>query len=56
MPLPAGRTQLEGTTWCEQPLEPAIYWKTWTDWLVPAIHRRVLAHGPTKAPASTRAD
>ncbi len=42
--LPGGRTRLDGTTWYEQRLWPAAYWQTWSDWLVHAIHTRVLQH------------
>jgi uncharacterized membrane protein YhaH (DUF805 family) len=42
--LPGGRTRLEGTTWYEQALWPQLYWKPWSDYLVHAIHRRVLDH------------
>ena len=42
--LPGGHTRLEGTTWYEQSLWPQAYWKPWSDYLVHAIHRRVLAH------------
>jgi uncharacterized membrane protein YhaH (DUF805 family) len=42
--LPGGRTRLEGTTWYEQDIWPQTYWKPWSDYLVHAIHRRVLAH------------
>ncbi|MBL9217985.1 MAG: DUF805 domain-containing protein [Opitutaceae bacterium] len=42
--LPGGRTRLEGTTWYEQSIWPQAYWKPWSDYLVHAIHRRVLNH------------
>ncbi len=42
--LPDGRTRLEGTTWYEQDIWPQAYWKPWSDYLVHAIHRRVLEH------------
>ncbi|SDR98273.1 SRPBCC family protein [Opitutus sp. GAS368] len=42
--LPGGRTRLEGTTWYEQSIWPQAYWKPWSDYLVHAIHRRVLEH------------
>jgi uncharacterized membrane protein YhaH (DUF805 family) len=43
-PLPGGRTRLDGTTWYEQQLWPASYWRNWSDWLVHTIHQRVLLH------------
>lgn len=42
--LPDGHTQLEGTTWYEQNIWPQAYWKPWSDYLVHAIHQRVLDH------------
>lgn len=39
-----GRTRLEGTTWYEQDIWPQAYWKPWSDYLVHAIHERVLNH------------
>lgn len=44
VPLPGGRTRLEGSTWYEQRLEPEGYWSIYSDGIVSAIHRRVLAH------------
>jgi Polyketide cyclase / dehydrase and lipid transport/Protein of unknown function (DUF805) len=43
-PLPGGRTQLEGTTWYENRMWPAAYWRLWSDELIHRIHRRVLDH------------
>ena len=37
-------TQLSGTTWYEQNLWPNSYWRLWSDYLIHAIHRRVLDH------------
>ncbi|HYV43916.1 MAG TPA: SRPBCC family protein [Myxococcaceae bacterium] len=42
VPLPGGRTRLEGSTWYELDLAPAPYWGLWADALVHAIHLRVL--------------
>jgi hypothetical protein len=39
-----GTTLLAGTTWYSHGLLPEAYWAVWSDWLVHAIHRRVLAH------------
>ena len=43
-PLPGGRTLLEGTTWYENRMWPAAYWRLWSDELIHQIHRRVLEH------------
>ena len=42
--LPGGRTLLEGTTWYENRMWPAAYWRLWSDELIHRIHRRVLEH------------
>ena len=42
--LPNGRTRLEGTTWYENRMWPADYWRPWSDWIIHRIHRRVLEH------------
>lgn len=44
VPLPGGGTRLEGTTWYEQAIWPQAYWRPWSDYLIHAIHRRVLHH------------
>lgn len=44
IPLPGGRTRLEGTTWYEHNLWPAAYWRLWSDFLIHRIHQRVLQH------------
>jgi len=43
-PLPGGRTRLTGTTWYENRMWPARYWRVWSDEIMHAIHRRVLEH------------
>lgn len=43
-PLPGGRTRLTGTTWYENRMWPASYWRAWSDEIMHAIHRRVLEH------------
>ena len=40
--LDGGRTRLTGTTWYKHNMWPAYYWKTWSDFLIGRIHRRVL--------------
>ena len=42
--LDGGRTRLTGTTWYKHNMWPAYYWKTWSDFLIGRIHRRVLDH------------
>lgn len=44
VPLPGGRTRLEGRTWYELDLAPRAYFALWSDALISRIHRRVLAH------------
>jgi hypothetical protein len=44
VPLPGGRTRLEGRTWFEMRLHPAAFWTPWATSIVHAIHRRVLEH------------
>ncbi len=44
VPLPGGRTRLEGTTWYELDMHPTGYWRIWTDALIHRIHLRVLEH------------
>ncbi len=45
VPLDGGtRTRLEGTTWYALDMAPALYWRVWTEWLLHAIHTRVLTH------------
>lgn len=40
--LPGGRTRVDGTSWYRHGLEPAQYWRLWTDYIVHKVHRRVL--------------
>jgi Polyketide cyclase / dehydrase and lipid transport len=44
IPLAGGRTRLEGRTWYELDMAPAIYWEAITDGVIHSIHRRVLDH------------
>lgn len=44
IPLPGGRTLLEGTTWYQHGLWPVNYWRIWSDQIIHAIHQRVLKH------------
>lgn len=43
IPLPGGRTRLEGSTFYELKMDPQLYWSFWSDVLVHRIHQRVLA-------------
>ena len=38
IPLPGGRTRLEGTTWYYHHLWPARYWQVWSDYIIHRIH------------------
>jgi hypothetical protein len=42
--LPNGHTLLEGTTWYVNKIKPDLYWSAWSDYIVHAIHYRVLKH------------
>ena len=55
IPLPGGRTLLRGTTWYENRMWPAAYWRLWSDELIGSIHERVLAHVARWAEADHRA-
>jgi hypothetical protein len=37
-------TLLEGTTWYHNRIKPNFYWNLWSDYIVHAIHERVLNH------------
>jgi hypothetical protein len=44
VPLPDGRTRLDGTTWYYHHMWPATYWRWWSDYIIHTIHLRVLRH------------
>ncbi len=44
VPLPGGRTRLEGSTWYELEMYPQDYWTLWSDACIQRIHERVLEH------------
>jgi uncharacterized membrane protein YhaH (DUF805 family) len=44
IPLPGGRTRLEGSTWYTLRVFPEGYWSVFGDALIGRIHHRVLAH------------
>jgi hypothetical protein len=44
VPLPGGRTRLEGSTWYTLAIYPEMYWRGFGDVLLHRIHGRVLEH------------
>ena len=44
IPLPQGRTRLEGSTWYELNMAPEEYWQVFADYFIHRIHQRVLDH------------
>jgi hypothetical protein len=44
VPLPGGRTRLEGSSWYELEMAPEGYWQLFSDLLIRRIHRRVFDH------------
>lgn len=42
--LPGNRTRVDGTSWYQHGLEPAQYWRLWSDYVVHQVHHRVLEH------------
>ncbi len=52
IPLPNGRTRLEGSTWYTLDMAPQIYWSAYSDALIHAIHMRVLDHIKVRAERS----
>ena len=44
VPLPDGRTRLEGRTCYRLQMFPQSYWTLWSDLLIHRIHERVLVH------------
>jgi uncharacterized membrane protein YhaH (DUF805 family) len=44
LPLPGGRTQLEGRTWYTIKIFPRMYWEIFSDSFIHSIHSRVLEH------------
>lgn len=51
LPAAGGGTRLEATTWYEHNLQPAEYWRWWSDYIIHCVHRRVLDHVRTTAAA-----
>jgi uncharacterized membrane protein YhaH (DUF805 family) len=54
VPLPGGRTLLEGTTWYRHTMWPAAYWRFWSDHIIHEIHLRVLRYIATRSTAAIR--
>ncbi len=44
IPLPNGKTRLEGRTWYEMDIQPGWYWQIYSRWFIHKIHHRVLIH------------
>jgi len=42
--LPGNRTRLEGRTWYTMKIMPTVYWQSFSDAFIHAIHTRVLEH------------
>jgi hypothetical protein len=42
--LKNGTTLLEGTTWYNNRIKPAVYWNVWCNFIIHKIHERVLTH------------
>jgi len=51
VPLPGGRTRLEGSTWYQLRIGPRGYWALFSDHLIQRIHLRVLTHIQREAEA-----
>lgn len=56
IPLPGGRTRLEGSTFYSMDFAPEAYWRVWAEWLLHSIHQRVLNHIAAKTEAQARAN
>lgn len=52
--LEGSRTRLEGTTWYQNRMWPAGYWRLWSDFIIHRIHGRVLEHIRESAEAERR--
>jgi uncharacterized membrane protein YhaH (DUF805 family) len=56
VPLPDGRTRLEGRTWYELEMAPEGYWQLVADSLIHRIHDRVLNHIKREVDRSKQSD
>jgi hypothetical protein len=54
VPLPGGRTRLEGSSWYELEMAPEGYWQLFSDALIHRIHRRVFEHIKSEVDADMR--
>ena len=55
VPLPGGRTRLEGRTFYTLAMDPQPYWSFFSDLLIHRIHQRVLQHIRAEVDAATAA-
>lgn len=53
VPLPGGRTRLEGRTWYSLRMQPLTYWTMISDAIIHRIHVRVLQHIKHEAETAT---
>jgi hypothetical protein len=56
VPVPGGRTRLEGSSWYELEMAPEGYWQLFSDALIRRIHRRVFDHIKSEIEADKPAD
>lgn len=56
VPLPGGRTRLEGTSSYEIHMAPETYWSLWVDSTVHAIHMRVFRHIKAEVESQNRTE
>ena len=49
------QTLLEGSTWYRHHMQPAEYWRLWSDFIIHRIHERVLRHIQLRAERSNAA-
>lgn len=54
--LPNGNTRLTATTWYQDHLEPAAYWKLWSDYIIHQVHQIVLENVRQRALAGLEED
>lgn len=55
LPLSGSRTLVEGSSWYQHGLEPAGYWRLWSDYVVRKVQMRVLNHVRNLAEAEYQA-
>jgi Polyketide cyclase / dehydrase and lipid transport len=54
--LPNGETRLTATTWYQDHLYPAPYWKLWSDYIIHQVHRMVLENVRERALVALQKD